>query len=240
MTKLALFLLLHLAAASATHLRLLHRVFHPLLPHQSYLERATLHVSNDDLSVHPVSSLRDDVLHFSQLLNTPGVDTSDALYQVALQHPDDKSDAQWDISSVKACHLGQATAQILLLHSSSHEQVPFTFDYFVSPISRDGSCVSSKKLKNSNDQSRLTEYATRAFADNIQRLNISLVVQHPAFAPSPELRTPPPLSRDGEVVQPAPEKSFLQKYWMYIAAVMIALLMTGGPEEEQPRRPAQQ
>jgi len=41
----------------------------------------------------------------------------------------------------------------------------------------------------------------------------------------PELRTPPPLTPEGEVVQPVPERSFLQKYWMYLAAVLVALRM---------------
>lgn len=40
----------------------------------------------------------------------------------------------------------------------------------------------------------------------------------------PELRQPPQLSETGQPVAPAPEKSFLQKYWMYI---MLALLLFG-------------
>nr|GAT59943.1 predicted protein [Mycena chlorophos] len=30
-----------------------------------------------------------------------------------------------------------------------------------------------------------------------------------------------------------PERTFFQKYWMYGAAILIALLLSGGPEEEQ-------
>ena len=42
----------------------------------------------------------------------------------------------------------------------------------------------------------------------------------------PELHAPPPLTPQGEVVQPIPEKSFLQKYWMYIAALLLIFRMS--------------
>jgi ER membrane protein complex subunit 10 len=40
---------------------------------------------------------------------------------------------------------------------------------------------------------------------------------------SPLLKEPPPLTPQGEVVKPEPEKTFLQKYWIYIAGVLLAL-----------------
>lgn len=39
----------------------------------------------------------------------------------------------------------------------------------------------------------------------------------------PELRPPPPLTPEGQVVTPEPEKSFLQKYWIYILAFFVFL-----------------
>ena len=39
----------------------------------------------------------------------------------------------------------------------------------------------------------------------------------------PELRAPPPLTPEGQVVTPEPEKSFIQKYWIYIAGFLIVL-----------------
>ena len=39
----------------------------------------------------------------------------------------------------------------------------------------------------------------------------------------PDLRPPPPLTPEGKVVTPEPEKSFLQKYWIYILAFMAIL-----------------
>ena len=41
--------------------------------------------------------------------------------------------------------------------------------------------------------------------------------------PRPELRSPPPLTPEGQVVTPEPEKSFIQKYWIYILAFMVVL-----------------
>lgn len=40
---------------------------------------------------------------------------------------------------------------------------------------------------------------------------------------SPQLRTPPPLTQQGTQVEPVPEKSFIQKYWVYILVAVAAL-----------------
>lgn len=39
----------------------------------------------------------------------------------------------------------------------------------------------------------------------------------------PELRIPPPLTPEGEPVASVPEKSFVQKYWIYMVVVLGAL-----------------
>ena len=39
----------------------------------------------------------------------------------------------------------------------------------------------------------------------------------------PELRAPPPLTPEGQVVTPEPEKTFIQKYWIYIVGFMIVI-----------------
>jgi len=49
----------------------------------------------------------------------------------------------------------------------------------------------------------------------------------------PELRKPPPLTPQGEPVQPVPEQSFIQKYWIYILIALGALVLTGGGEPEE-------
>jgi hypothetical protein len=37
------------------------------------------------------------------------------------------------------------------------------------------------------------------------------------------LRAPPPLTPQGTIAQPEPEKSLIQKYWVYVAVALIAL-----------------
>ena len=81
----------------------------------------------------------------------------------------------------------------------------------------------------------------RSFADKIQNLNSTILLRSSDFPPSyvsslsveiyptkhilyrPQLHAPPPFTPEGEVVQPVPEKSFIQKYWMYIAALLLIL-----------------
>lgn len=55
-------------------------------------------------------------------------------------------------------------------------------------------------------------------------LNLMLFMkQHPMHAFRPELRMPPPLSPEGQPVQPPQEKSFVQKYWVYMAIGLVGL-----------------
>lgn len=50
---------------------------------------------------------------------------------------------------------------------------------------------------------------------------------HPLYFSRPELRVPPPLTPQGEPVQAVPEKSFIQKYWIYILVALGALRKCG-------------
>ena len=79
-------------------IQLYHRVFHPNLPAQTYLERAT--ASRSGVLV-PASTLAEDLASFSEVLQSLD-DPTEALYQVALGHDGDTSEAFWDFSSVKA------------------------------------------------------------------------------------------------------------------------------------------
>jgi len=155
--------------------------------------------------------------------------SSDVLYQVALSHEGDTSQATWDFSSVKACYLNQAIAEVVTLHVN-HDLKPYALDYFVSPIPGDGSCPRSKTKVATPAE------AMKTFSVGARYLNTTVLQRIAGTPPLPELRAPPPLSPEGEVVTPVPEKSFIQKYWMYIGAIVLVFLVTGGPEEEQPRR----
>lgn len=138
----------------------------------------------------------------------------------------------------RQCYLGRVSTDTIILHLSSGQDVqPFALDYFVSPIPSDGSCPPTKSKKPLSASSSL-----KNFASKIQNLNSTLLIHSPDTPPpyvacppfyaiylpiytlsSPELRTPPPLTPEGEVVKPVPEKTFIQKYWMYIGALVLII-----------------
>jgi len=178
----------------------------------------------------PSPQLYDSLVSFSEMLETLQ-NTDGALYQLALEHEGDTSNALWDLSSVKICHLDKASSETLILHLiNAQDYNPFALDYFVLPIPHDGSCREPHVSKKGPTPS----ISLQNFADKIQHLNSTILLRKPDSPPLPELRAPPPLTPQGEVVQPVPEKSFLQKYWMYIAALLLIFFLAGG-DEEQPR-----
>lgn len=54
-------------------------------------------------------------------------------------------------------------------------------------------------------------------------LNSTISLRYPRLPPLPILRTPPPVTPEGLPVEALPEKTFLEKYWMYMAAALVAL-----------------
>lgn len=164
--------------------------------------------------------------------------TLDSLYYYLALQCDDQPQSSWHLSSVKAvclsvlfgshsshpfqCHLPRASSQTLVLHTDNLK--PFAVDYFVSPIPQDASCP---------DMSPQT-----SLVESIRALNTTLILKLSHSPPlyetflfnpphscrfRPQLRSPLPLTPTGQPVQPLPHKSFLQKYWIYIALFFLAL-----------------
>ncbi|CAG8611335.1 9034_t:CDS:2, partial [Paraglomus occultum] len=50
--------------------------------------------------------------------------------------------------------------------------------------------------------------------------------------PRPKLHGPVPVAEDGTVIGPPPEKSFIQKYWVYILPLILIMLVNSAPPEE--------
>jgi len=75
-----------------------------------------------------------------------------------------------------------------------------------------------------------------SFATNIAHLNTTVETRLPRLPPLPDLRVPPPLTPEGEPVVPVPEKSLFARYWMYGAAILVALMLSGGAEEEPAKK----
>ncbi|KAF6750753.1 hypothetical protein DFP72DRAFT_909923 [Ephemerocybe angulata] len=215
-------LLAFAAHVHAAQFTLHHRVVHPSLQDAPFLERGTLELSGSSAHIASASTAAQNLVLFEQQLHS-AKDKSGALYQIALQQPGTAaSQGEWSISSVKVCHLGAATSQTLFVYLSE-DGSPYSINNFVSPIPHNGACPSPSP-----------DSPLRDFAGRITSLNTTILLRTPSSPPSPELKTPPPLTPEGEVVQPVPEKGFFQKYWMYITIFLVAIMLTGGgPEEGQ-------
>ncbi|THH33679.1 hypothetical protein EUX98_g589 [Antrodiella citrinella] len=201
-------------------LRLRHRIFHPSIPDVPFSDRGALALSSSGphVTAHLVPS--DDLKLFAEALQGKAVSFKDVLYQVALEHPGDQNSAQWVISSVKACHLARSTQESITLHLAA-DGTPYTFDYFVGPIPHNGACPK----KNAKSQADLFDLRPIT--------NSTVIVRSPTFPPLPQLRAPPPITPEGKIAEPVPEKSFIQKYWIYMVVAVIALVLSPGPEEEK-------
>jgi len=125
-------------------------------------------------------------------------------------------------SSVKACHLHQANAESWIIHATD-DDVPFALDYFVSPIPADGTCPQGKL----------------PWLDLLQTMNTTILFKRPTIPPHPVLRLPPALTAEGEAVQPPPQKSFIQKYWLYIVGFLLVMVVASPEDPDQPRNNGQ-
>ncbi|KAG1759811.1 hypothetical protein EDD22DRAFT_904273 [Suillus occidentalis] len=197
-----------------TELRLIHRVVHPDLPVIPWVELGTVSIpsfksispTGSHASLSLAESLHDDLAEFKDAVNP---NLQGAMYHVSIELPE----SQGSVSSIKACLLPSSTSANIVIHFSATGE-PFAIDYSVSPVPGDGICPATN-------------------TDNYPAHNASVVLKSPRMAPLPELRIPPPLTPEGEPVVPVPEKSFVQKYWIYIVVVLGALLISG-PAEDSP------
>ncbi|KIK67994.1 hypothetical protein GYMLUDRAFT_36802 [Collybiopsis luxurians FD-317 M1] len=217
--------------AIASSVDVYHRVFVPGYTENSFVQRGI--IDSLDSQFRPSPSLSQHWLDFERYLQDlssgPLIDLDHALYQVALE----REGSEWDISSVKLCHIPFITSEsiTLLARHSSQNSPPYAIDYFVSPIPDDGTCPKHGAARKATFPSSFHAMAS---------LNTTIVHGSATLPPLPQLRTPPPLTAEGAPVQPPPEKSFIQKYWMYITAALLVLMMTGGgPEEEGQSRAGQ-
>ncbi|CAL1700551.1 unnamed protein product [Somion occarium] len=223
---LLLLLFLPLVLAADTSLRILHRVYHPKVPGIPFTERGSLLLSRSgpfpQVSLVPSEMLSTDLLEFAQTLHDADAYGDSALYQVALEHEGDKDQSQWDVSSVKACHLQQSFSESITLHVSSGG-TPYAIDYFVGPIPHNGACPKHRPVSKTSPETLAIKPIT----------NTTVLLSSPRSPPQPQLRAPPPLTTEGKVVEPVPEKNFLQKYWIYILVAVLALLLSPAPPEEE-------
>ncbi|KAJ7781107.1 hypothetical protein B0H16DRAFT_1497102 [Mycena metata] len=226
MLLLGLFASVPLVWAADSTFNVYHRLYEPNQPEafSTFTARGTILIPGGygDASFTPSPFLSEDLTKFAEQLQV----VKGALYQVALEL-DAKKPGQWDVvSAVKVCHLNQATTETLILHAT-HDGRPYALDYFVAPTPHNGACPK----KSPSTQSPMLSFAT-----NIAHLNTTVETRLPRLPPLPDLRVPPPLTPEGEPVVPVPEKSLFARYWMYGAAILVALMLSGGAEEEPAKK----
>ncbi|TBU49587.1 hypothetical protein BD309DRAFT_976921 [Dichomitus squalens] len=211
-------------ASASPQLRLLHRVFHPSLPAAPFSERATLHLLGSgpaaQTSLVPSETFADDLLEYASAVEG----LNGALYQVALEHPGDADQTQWATSSFPACHLPSSTSESFTVHLDQHG-TPLSLDYFLAPIPHNGACPKPKSRKASAS-------AGSSPAQFRPIANTTVAFRFPTFPPLPALRVPPPVTAEGKPVEAVREKSFIEKYWMYMVIALIAMTFAPAPAEE--------
>jgi len=208
---------------AADSFQIYHRLYQPNQPETPFTLRGSVLIpayGNASFQSSPTLAL--DLTQFADELQT----LKGALYQVALERQGDGKAGQWDIASaVKVCHLNYATSETLVLHTAAGK-TPYALDYFVAPIPHNGACPKKPK----------TSSPLLSFASNFGSLNSTVILRSPGHPPQPQLRVPPPVTPEGEPVVPVPEKSMFQRYWMYGLAILIALMLSGGGEEEPAKK----
>ncbi|KAH9045560.1 hypothetical protein EDB85DRAFT_41343 [Lactarius pseudohatsudake] len=228
MFPLVFLLVLSSLVAPLRAFQLYHRILHPSLPDQSFFHRGTIEeIERGKARIEAAPSLQYDLLAFAET----SAHVTDALYQLALDPHPGQSDSLWLISTVK-CHLINPTNERIVIHLPSPGGTPFALDYF---LDFDGACppsrVSSPTLASPRN-------ATIIFSLPGQPPLFVIIISHLlgpllifGFSHRPELRTPPPLTATGDPVTQVPEKTFLQKYWLYIVIALGALLIAPSGEE---------
>ncbi|KZP00018.1 hypothetical protein CALVIDRAFT_319679 [Calocera viscosa TUFC12733] len=196
-------LLLAAALPLACALEVYHRLLTPSSP-TAWSLRASLDISQSPPTYALAPSAAETLLE--QAVGGEGV------YQVALAEEGSREE-DWPFAGVRACHALSAESDTLLLRLSP-SGAPYTLSYALSPAPTSPSCPPS----------------SAAAATLFQ--NTTIVVQLPDRIPPLALKVPPPLNDEGEIVKPEPEKSFIQKYWMYLLPVMLLLLISPGGEGE--------
>ncbi|PVG03500.1 hypothetical protein CPB86DRAFT_662232, partial [Serendipita vermifera] len=211
MFELILVTLTLLQSACALQVNLHHRLFVPKAPSQApFTYKGSIEIDSIAALYIPAHSGSLDL----KSIVSDAAQNNKALYQVALELPEQDSDS-WPFTSVKACHLAQASEERIWVHVSSHG-VPHSISYWVAPTPDNGACP-----------------VTASVDSTLQNWNTTVAIKTPTAPLLPQLRVPPPLTPDGKPVEVPEEKTFLQKYWMHIlGAFLLISFIAPAPEEE--------
>ncbi|KAN0063410.1 hypothetical protein ACQY0O_004576 [Thecaphora frezii] len=165
------------------------------------------------------------------------------------------------VGSVLLCHLAQSSASLpqihdtLTLHVRNHSVV--SLRYTIDDIALDaaGCPVQTEHRANQRLEEERKERAKRKAGIvrlkrlgrdvealereeeererlvKVERFSTKVERSEAVRSVAPNLRTPPTTNDDGTIQTPPPEKTFLQKYWIYILPMLVVLLLPGGDED---------
>lgn len=180
-------------------------------------------------------------------------DAVDLWYQLALSPASDTAGEVLE-TSVRLCHLRQSSALLptlddeLLLTLRPHNPNPAitSFAYRVRDITLDAThCPSASPQKLARVQADQKKQRQRQLArrsrstlktapveqPKMPALHTKVSLKHTQTLARKTLKQALPTNEDGTVQTPPPEKSFLQKYWMYMIPIAILLLMPPGDDD---------
>ncbi|KZT50111.1 hypothetical protein CALCODRAFT_216740 [Calocera cornea HHB12733] len=196
----------------ACALQVYHRLLLPSLPAPTWSLRASLDLTAAPPSYAPAPQAADALLASGAGAGGGG----EGVYQVALAQEGSREE-DWPFAGVRACYALSAASDSLILRLSSAGE-PYTLAYALVPAPAPAPSASCPPT---------------SLAPSDLFHNTTLVLRSPDRIPPLALKVPPKLSESGEAVKPEPEKSFIQKYWMYLLPVMLLLLVApGGGEGE--------
>lgn len=199
--------------AGSAELRIFHRILNP------YEEAAGSGSSWQEKSRYDARTGKKVAVHHELIVDE--VDSEGLWYQVAVGNDEQGVDdtSRWPMSSVKLCYLpvSNLTANI---HISPFTQSVSGIHLSLSSDSlpKDGSCPSHVRAVRNTHLDMTIEMITPQTIPTLQAAGSS-----PAM-PRVDPQTGETIAAEG--VQP--EKTFLQKYWMYLFGAMLILGMSGG------------
>ncbi|PWN51521.1 hypothetical protein IE53DRAFT_386107 [Violaceomyces palustris] len=207
--------------------------------------------SEEDLFVYSYSESGDPQgAFFERLKAIVGKDVEGkdhpGLYQLLLVQGDvdglegrgDQDLERFNLRSVKGCHLnpvhlgpdGSFLKDFLIIHPSggsdpSHLRFTYKVDLSDAQMDQRGCPIPEAATRKS------TPPTTEDEGSHLKGFNTTLKVQLGQKFQRPKLRTPLPVKEDGTVEEPVKEKTFLQKYWMYLIPIAFLLILPPGGEE---------
>ncbi|BGP12953.1 hypothetical protein JCM10213_006592 [Rhodosporidiobolus nylandii] len=167
----------------------------------------------------------------------------DQRYQLAVRDAAWGDEGEVSFVSVEPCTLYSKPSSPL----SEHLTLSWTSPSADIPSSFGGALAyrtSSSIESSACDRSASAKERARFTLEGLKKAKVEVRLERPAAVElkkpaHPELpkdqQKPVVLDKDGKIIPPPKEKSFIQKYWMYIVPVLLIILLNGGeaPQEGQ-------